>query len=515
MAKPGGPVVLIVLDGFGVRKDRAANAIALARTPFFDRLKLDYPSTQLQASGLEVGLPAGQMGNSEVGHLNLGAGRVVYQDITRISRSIESGEMFTTPGLKAALQTARQGTLHLLGLVSDGGVHSSMDHLLALLKAAGEFGARRVFIHAFTDGRDTPPKSALTYLRQLDSACLRFGVGEIASVSGRFYAMDRDKRWPRVQRAYQALVRGEGAGIRTAGSAEKAVSAAYERGESDEFIEPTVISSEGKAKALIDDGSSVVFFNFRADRMRQLCAALTQQSFSGFLRGAAPKLGHALCMTTYDERFGLPVMFPQLKLANLLGEVVSSSGLRQLRIAESEKYAHVTYFFNGGSEAAFPGEDRVLIPSPREIETYDKAPLMALEEVTSEAIARIESGKYGFVLMNVANPDMVGHTGNLDAAISAVEAIDRALAKIVRTTLDKRGKVIVTADHGNVETMVDPETGEPHTAHTTNPVPFVLVDPARQGQRLAPGVLADVAPTVLKLLGLPIPAEMSGRALVE
>jgi 2,3-bisphosphoglycerate-independent phosphoglycerate mutase len=515
LAKAAAPVVLIVLDGFGVRRERSANAIALARTPFYDRLKTDFPYTELQASGLDVGLPAGQMGNSEVGHLNLGAGRIVYQDVTKITRAIDTGEFFNNTTLKGSLQAARQGTLHLLGLVSHGGVHSSMDHLLALLKAASEFGARRVFIHAFTDGRDTPPKSALTYLRQLESACLRFGVGEIASVTGRFYAMDRDRRWQRVQRAYQALVKGEGQGVRFATSAEKAVAAAYERGETDEFIEPTVIGDAGKPKAVIEDNDAVLFFNFRADRMRELAAALTQPNFATFPRGTTPKLAHVSSLTTYDDRLALPVLFPQGKLEQILGAVLADAGVRQLRVAETEKYPHVTYYFNGGQESAFPGEDRLLIESPKDIESYDKAPAMAIDALTEQVVQRIEGAKYGFVLINFANPDMVGHTGNLDAAISAVESVDRALQTIVRATLDKRGRLIVTADHGNVETMVDPETGEPHAAHTTNPVPFILVDSARKAARLTPGSLADVAPTVLKLLGISIPAQMSGRSLVD
>jgi 2,3-bisphosphoglycerate-independent phosphoglycerate mutase len=513
--QPRLPVVLIVLDGFGLRKERSANAIALARTPFFDRLRAEYPYTELQASGLEVGLPPGEMGNSEVGHLNLGAGRIVYQDVTRITRAVETGDFFANTQLKSTLQSARRNTLHLAGLVSDGGVHSSLEHLQALLKAAAEFGARRVFIHAFTDGRDTPPKSALTYLRQIENLCLKFGVGEVASVTGRFFAMDRDKRWQRTQRAYQAMVRGSGQGVRMASSAEKAVAQAYERGESDEFIEPTVIGSEGKPRAIIEDDDSLIFFNFRADRMRQLTAAFMQPTFTGFSRATQLRLAQCLTMTSYDPRLELPVMFPASKLEHLLGDAIAAGGLRQLRMAESEKYAHVTYFFNGGVETACPGEERVLVPSPRDVETYDKAPLMAVDALAKEAVARIDSNKYGFILINVANADMVGHTGNLDAAISAIEGVDKALALIVRAALDKKCRVIVTADHGNCETMVDPESGEPHTAHTTNPVPFVLVDPARKTQRLQPGTLSDVAPTVLKLLDLPIPAEMTGRPLVD
>jgi 2,3-bisphosphoglycerate-independent phosphoglycerate mutase len=510
-----GATVLIVMDGFGQRKDRHSNAIALARTPNLDRLRKEFPTTELEASGLDVGLPAGQMGNSEVGHLNLGAGRVVYQDVTKISRAVESGELESNEPLKAALQAGRQSALHLIGLVSDGGVHSSIDHLLALIKAASEFGVRQLYIHAITDGRDTPPKSALTYLRQLETACLRYGTGEVASVIGRFYAMDRDQRWERVARAYQALVKGEGQGTLFASSAEKAVAAAYARGETDEFLQPTVIGEANKAKAVIGDGDSVIFFNFRADRARELTRAFTAPRFDGFVRQATPKLDHFVCMTSYDDEYDLPVMFPREPLKAILGEVIAKAQLRQARIAETEKYAHVTYFFNGGAEIPFGGEDRVLVPSPRDVETYDKMPEMSLSAVAKACVDKVNAKEHAFILVNFANPDMVGHTGNLDAAIRAVEEVDRAVGTIVQATLEARGRVIVTSDHGNCETMVDSESGEPHTAHTTNPVPFILVDPALKGARLRKGALADVAPTILQLMELNVPKEMTGKTLID
>jgi len=503
------------MDGLGNKPQRHSNAVALARTPNLDRLKNEFPTTELVASGLDVGLPAGLMGNSEVGHLNLGAGRVVYQYITKITRAIELGEFYQNEQLKMALQAGRQNALHLIGLVSDGGVHSSLEHLLALIKSASEFGVRQLYIHAFTDGRDTPPKTALTYLRQVENACLRFGTGEIASVTGRFFAMDRDQRWDRVAKAYQALLKGEGAGVLTASSAEKAVSAAYARGETDEFIQPTVIGSEGKAKAVLKDGDSVIFFNFRGDRARELTRAIADPRFAAFPRPVVAKLEHFVCLTQYDETLTLPVMFPPERMKNLLGQVISRAGLKQLRIAETEKYAHVTYFFNGGEERASIGEDRVLIPSPREVETYDKMPEMSLPKVAEKCAELVRTGDYSFVLVNFANADMVGHTGNLDAAIRAVEEVDRALGVIVQSTLEKRGRLLITADHGNCETMVDPETGEPHTAHTTNPVPCILVDPALKSARLRRGTLADVAPTLLQLMELDVPKEMLGRSLLE
>ncbi len=509
------PTVLIVLDGFGNRAARTANAIALARTPNLDRLREDYPVSELQASGLDVGLPPGQMGNSEVGHLNLGAGRVVFQDITRISRAIDDGSFAANTELKTMLRIGREHALHLMGLLSDGGVHSSLEHLRGFIKTAAEASVRQLYIHAFTDGRDTPPKSALAYVRQVEQLCLQLGAGEIASVTGRFYAMDRDKRWDRVARAYQALVQGSGNGVVTATSAELAISQAYERGESDEFIQPTVIG-DGTPRATLKDGDGVIFFNFRADRAREMTRALTQENFTDFARPQKwPRLGRYLCLTQYDESFDLPTMFKPMHPRDTLGETLSKAGIKQLRAAETEKYAHVTYFFNGGEEQAFAGEDRMLVPSPRDVATYDSKPEMALRELTSQFIERLNANDYGFALINFANPDMLGHTGNLTAAIEAIEEVDRSLGAIVTAVMEKRGRVLITADHGNCETMVDPETGEPHTAHTTNPVPFIVVDANERQSRARPGALADVAPTILRLMGIPQPAAMTGKSLLQ
>jgi 2,3-bisphosphoglycerate-independent phosphoglycerate mutase len=510
------PTVLIVLDGFGIRATRTANAIALARTPHLDRLRGDFPTSELQASGIDVGLPPGQMGNSEVGHLNMGAGRVVYQDITRISRAIEDGSFAANTELKTVLHLGRERALHLVGLLSDGGVHSSLDHLRGLIKTAAESSVRQLYIHAFTDGRDTPPKSALAFVRQVEQMCTQYGAGEIATVTGRFYGMDRDKRWDRVQRAYQVLTVGSGNGVLSAPSAELAVSMAYERGESDEFIQPTAIGDAGSPRAVIQEGDGVMFFNFRADRARELSRALTADIFTEFARPAKwPKPGRFLCMTQYDESLPLPVMFPPQHPRETLGEVLSRAGVKQLRAAETEKYAHVTYFFNGGEERAFPGEERLLVPSPREVATYDLKPVMSLPELTRQVVEKIRTDDYGFVLVNFANPDMVGHTGHLNAAIEAIEEVDRAIGEIVAAAQEKKGRVIITADHGNCETMVDPDTGEPHTAHTTNPVPLIVADAAHRHAHLRNGALCDVAPTILKLMQIAPPPEMTGKSLLE
>lgn len=518
-SKPGtvSPTVLVVLDGYGERKERNANAIALASTPNLDRWMNEYPHSQLQASGLDVGLPPGQMGNSEVGHLNLGAGRVIYQDITRISKAIQDREFFSNAELKTTLNIARDRSLHLVGLLSDGGVHSSLDHLEALLRAAADASVRRVYLHVFTDGRDTPPKSALGFIQRIEASCVAIGVGEIATVSGRFYGMDRDKRWERVARAYQVLTMSTLApNIPVAESAAAAVQLAYERNETDEFIQPTVIMSGGSPRGPIAAGDAVVFFNFRADRARQITRALALDDFKEFPRPKGwPKPGKYLCLTQYDETLPLPAMFPPTRPTQTLGELVAAAGLRQLRIAETEKYAHVTYFFNGGEERAFDGEDRVLVPSPRDIETYDQRPVMSLREVTEKCVERIRSGEYGFVLVNFANPDMLGHTGVLPAAITAIEEVDRGLAAIVEAALERKGRVLVTADHGNCELMVDPETGEPHTAHTTNPVPLLLIDPDHRTSKLKPGALCDVAPTLIQLMGLKQPSAMKGVSLLK
>ena len=505
------PVILIVLDGFGLNHTREGNAVAQAKAPLFTSLLNDYPHTSLQASGEHVGLPDGQMGNSEVGHLNLGAGRIVYQDITRISKSIREGEFFKNPVLLDAVNAVKQNgsTLHLMGLLSDGGVHSHLDHIRALFDLAKTQGITRVVFHAFLDGRDTPPSSALGFIRQLEQHFAKIGLGRIASVMGRYYAMDRDKRWERVQKAYEAMVLGSGVPFP---SAIEAVQDSYDHQRTDEFMLPSVMVENGKPVANIGSGDAVIFCNFRSDRAREITRALTDPAFDGFPRSAVPQLASYVCLTTYDETFGLPVAFPPMRLTHILGQVLSGSGVRQLRIAETEKYAHVTFFFNGGEEQPFPLEDRVLVPSPRDVATYDLKPEMSAREVTAEVVQRIRSGLYGFILINYANPDMVGHTGVLAAAVKAVEVLDECLGQVMQAAQDAGARVLITADHGNLEVMEDRMTGQPHTAHTTDPVPFIAI--GCTGTLRDQGCLADVAPTVLQLLGIAQPAEMTGKSLL-
>lgn len=506
------PVALVILDGWGLRSDCTANAVCQARTPHLDALFAAYPSTRLNASGLSVGLPDGQMGNSEVGHLNIGSGRIIYQDLTRISKSIADGDFFANPVLRAAMAAARAagGRLHLMGLLSDGGVHSHNTHLYALLEMARREAVGDVFVHAFTDGRDTPPKSAGGYVAELEGELARIGVGRIATVIGRYYAMDRDNRWERVEQAWRAMVMGEGA---AAASGSAAVAAAYAAGETDEFITPKVVFEQGRALGTIGDGDAVIFFNFRADRAREITRTLAQADFSAFVRPRAPQLSAFACMAEYDESFGLPVAFPPESHPDLLGAVVSRAGLKQLRIAETEKYAHVTFFFNGGEESPFPGEERVLIPSPQDVATYDLKPAMSAVEVTDEAVRRIAGGDYALIVLNYANPDMVGHTGILAAAVAAMETVDACVGRVVDAVLAAGGGALITADHGNCEQM-DDGGGSPHTAHTANLVPLILVDPSRREVRLREGILADLAPTILELMGLPQPAAMTGKSLI-
>ncbi len=501
-------VALIVLDGWGYREDAEANAIALANTPFFDRLWAGFPHTIIQASEERVGLPSGQMGNSEVGHLNLGAGRVVYQDLVRITQSIRTGEFFRNPVLCAAMDAAREGAraLHLVGLVSDGGVHSLHTHLYALLKMAKDRGVPRTCVHAILDGRDTPPTSGLRHLENLLEKMREIGSGEVVTVGGRYYAMDRDNRWERVERAYKAMVRGEG---RRNDDPAAAVAASYEAGKTDEFVEPVVVTRDGRPAGVIAPGDAVIVFNFRADRVRQLTRALTQEGFDKFPRPERLGLAYA-CMTTYDRTFGLPVAFLPQTMENILAQVFAENGIRNLRIAETEKYAHVTYFFNGGMEKVFPGETRVLIPSPS-VSTYDLQPEMSAYEVGERAEAEIGSGKHDAMILNFANGDMVGHTGILSAAIRAVEAVDDNLRRVVEKVWASGGAALITSDHGNAELMVDPETGEPHTAHTTNPVPLIYADPKAKAAVLRENrALEDLAPTILDLMGLAAPKEMTG-----
>jgi 2,3-bisphosphoglycerate-independent phosphoglycerate mutase len=506
-----GPVVLIVLDGFGVRDDPRDNAVAMARTPNFERFRASWPHTTLEASQMRVGLPDGQMGNSEVGHLNLGAGRVVYMDSTRITQAVRRGELVNNAVLVEAMDRVREtGALHLMGLVSDGGVHSYQEHLEGLVKLAHTRGLTRVFIHAFLDGRDTPPASGARYLEQLQSFLAGEGVGRIAVVSGRYYAMDRDKRWERVEKAWRAIVLGEG---RPAADPVAACRASYEDKVTDEFVVPIVIKEAGKPVATVRDGDSVVFFNFRADRARQLTTALTQPGFDGFARPVFPSV-HFVCMTEYDEKLKLPIAFPPVALENILADVMAAASIPNLRIAETEKYAHVTYFFNGGEEKPYPGEDRILIPSAK-VATYDLKPEMSAYEITDKLLEQLALGKHRVVVCNYANPDMVGHTGVLPAAVHAVEVVDECLGRVVEAVLARDGVVLITADHGNCEMMRDPSTGQPHTAHTVNPVPLHLIQNGARGPLRGGGALADVAPTMVGLLGLDKPEEMTGRDLRE
>ena len=508
------PLLLMILDGWGMKDYGEADCLAMSELPNFDRLWETYPHTSLSASGLDVGLPEGQMGNSEVGHMNIGAGRIVYQDLTMISKDIREGGFFRNEALVDACEKAKAngGALHLLGLVSDGGVHSHLEHLCALLELAKRQGLSRVFVHCFMDGRDTPTDAGREYLAQLEQAISDIGCGRIASVCGRFYAMDRDKRWNRVEKAYRMLV--EGRGDHQARTAAEAIENSYAAGVSDEFVEPTVIVDDnGAAVGPIRSGDAVVFFNFRADRAREISHALTDDEFSGFDRGERLSLSAYVTMTVYDETLtNVTVAYPPKDIEDTFAEVISRNGLRQLHIAETEKYAHVTFFFNGGVEEPVAGEDRCLIPSPK-VKTYDLQPEMSAGQVCDEVIRRIKEDVYDVVILNFANPDMVGHTGVIEAACRAVTFVDGCIGKVVNTVLEASGRVLLTADHGNVECLrID---GEPMTAHTTNPVPFILIDDKRKHCRLRDGGrLEDIAPTMLHLLGLPQPELMTGRSLI-
>ncbi len=511
MPKPAKPVVLTILDGWGYRAEREANAIALARKPVYDELLKKFPNTLVHTSGPYVGLPEGQMGNSEVGHLNIGAGRIVYMDITRIDLAIQKGEFFQNELLLKVMQRGRQNQLHLLGLVSDGGVHSQLAHLFALLEMAKRNGVTRVFVHAFTDGRDTPPESGVGYLEQLENKMRQLGVGQIASISGRYYAMDRDNRWPRVEKAYRAIVHGEAEFTHT--DALAAMRESYQRGITDEFVEPVVLlDREGKPRARLRDSDAAVFFNFRADRARQMTRALTEPGFSQIADPARPKDLFYVSMTQYDKTFTwVPYVFGPQTLENILANVFAREDVKNLRLAETEKYAHVTYFFNGGVEKPYDYEERVLVPSPK-VPTYDLKPEMSAAGIAEEVVKGIKRGDFGVIVVNFANADMVGHSGKLDATIKAVEAVDQCLGKIFQTLKDASGAWLITADHGNAETMVNTD-GSPHTYHTTNPVPFILVTDNSAVRLRNDGALQDIAPTLLGLLGLPQPKEMKGRNL--
>ena len=498
------PTTLIIMDGFGLRYETEGNAVAAAATPRLEQFFQEFAHTELSASGLDVGLPAGQMGNSEVGHTNIGAGRVVFQDLPRISKAIDDGSFFENPAYVRAMDTCREhdSSLHLMGLLSDGGVHSHLEHLFALMKLARDRGLEKVYIHAFLDGRDVSPTSGADFVARTVEKCRELGVGKIATVMGRFYAMDRDKRWDRVEAAYDAMVYGEGAAINPVPVA--AVKNAYANGVTDEFVEPVICDPDGT----ISDHDSVIFFNFRPDRAREITRAFVDPDFNGFTRQYFPVT--FVCTTEYDATMpNVEVAYPRLSVRNGLGEYLSSMGLTQLRIAETEKYAHVTFFFNGGVETQFLGEDRVLVPSPK-VATYDLQPEMSADEVADKCVERIESGAYDVIILNFANCDMVGHTGVFDAAVRAVETVDTCVGRVVDATMKMGGIAMITADHGNAEVMTQPD-GSPMTAHTTNPVPFILCG---AGTELRKGRLADIAPTILDVMGLAVPEEMDGQTLI-
>jgi 2,3-bisphosphoglycerate-independent phosphoglycerate mutase len=517
MTKRPKPIVLTVLDGWGFRPETKGNAIALARKPNYDRLLKDLPNTLIHTSGPFVGLPEGQMGNSEVGHMNMGAGRIVHMDITRVDRMIASGEFYRQPLLLEAMERGREQQLHLLGLVSDGGVHSHIEHLFALLRMARENHVAKVFVHCFTDGRDTPPNSGIDYLRQLEQKTREYGVGQIASISGRYYAMDRDNRWERVEKAYRAVVHGDAESKSNDPIA--VMKASYEKGVTDEFVVPAVITTQaepGKPAAprgVIRDNDAVIFFNFRADRARQMTRALIEPGFDKISDPARPKNLTFVAMTQYEKTWPwLRYVLAPEKLEHILANVFAELNFKNLRVAETEKYAHVTYFFNGGVEKPFPGEERVLVPSPK-VPTYDLKPEMSAAGVADAVIKAIEKGDFDAIIMNFANADMVGHSGKLDATIKAVETVDECLGRLFQALRPRGGAWIITADHGNAETMIDPVTGGPHTYHTTNPVPFILVTEDGRAQLKPGGSLRDIAPTMLGVLAVQKPREMTGHDL--
>jgi len=506
------PVILVILDGWGINPRKEGNAILQASTPNLDRLARDFPVSSLSMSGVDVGLPDGQMGNSEVGHMILGAGRIVHQDLTLIHKDIDEGGFYRNKNLLDAMRKTRDksGRLHLMGLLGDGGVHSHERHMEALIKMARREKVGKVYLHLFLDGRDTPPNSAEQFMLDLNEKLKAYPEVRVATVSGRYYAMDRDKRWDRTEKAYLCLTEGVG---NKADSALEGIRKSYEQKITDEFVLPTVVSGV-VPEGLIRDGDGVIFFNFRADRARQLTRALIEEDFTEFTRQRFPALATFVTMTQYNESFKVPVAYPPRDIRKILGEIASQSGIRQLRIAETEKYAHVTYFFNGGEEAKFPGEERILIPSPKDVATYDLKPEMSAREVTEALVKQLREQDIGLVIANYANADMVGHTGNFEAAVRACEVIDECIGKVVDAAMRQQGRMIITADHGNIEQLIDYDTGMPHTAHTTNRVPVILVDEERRKSRLNQGTAIDVAPTILQLLGLPQPKEMTGHSLI-
>jgi len=503
--------MLMILDGFGINENPESNAVKLANIPNINKIMKENPNTIIHTSGLDVGLPEGQMGNSEVGHTNIGAGRIVYQELTRITKSIETGDFFSIPELVAAIDNCKKNNskLHILGLLSDGGVHSHIRHLFAILELAKRKDFEDVYVHCFLDGRDTPPASADGYILELEEKMKEKGVGKIATISGRFYAMDRDKRWERIKKAYDAIVKGEGDRY---ASVNAAIENSYQKEIFDEFVKPSIVCKNDEPVATIGENDSVIFFNFRPDRAREITRTIVDPEFKEFEREYFKT--YFVCFTNYDETL-LPyvqIAFKKEELHNTFGEYISNLGMTQLRIAETEKYAHVTFFFNGGQEKQYPGEDRILIPSPK-VETYDLKPEMSAFEVTDNVVDAINSRKYDAIILNFANPDMVGHTGSLEAAIKALEALDGCVERIAEAIINNGGHLLITADHGNCEQMIDYKTGEPHTAHTTNPVPLALV--GKDDVKLKEGRLADLAPTLLDLMGLEKPEEMTGESLIE
>jgi 2,3-bisphosphoglycerate-independent phosphoglycerate mutase len=513
MMKHHNRCMLFILDGWGVREDRKGNAVAQAKTPFLDKIRKQYPCSQLLTFGNAVGLPDKIMGNSEVGHLNIGAGRVVYQNLMRIDKAIEDGSFFENNAISRLMERVKKNRskLHLMGLVSDGGVHSQLTHLFALLDMARRKQLKQVVVHAILDGRDTPPTNGVKYLSTLQSHIQASGFGAIASICGRFYAMDRDKRWDRIEKAFRLYTRGQG--VQEIDPI-AAINSAYQKNETDEFINPIVmVEKDGTPRGTVKTGDGILFFNFRADRAREITRVLTDKTFNEFERNPMPDLCGYTCMTLFDENFSLPIAFEPVYMVNILGEIISKNDLRQLRIAETEKYAHVTYFFNGGREEPFEGEDRCLVPSPRNVSTYDQKPEMSALEVTQEVIHRIASDNYDLIVLNFANMDMVGHTGMMPAAIKACETIDHCVEKIMDKLLEKQWAAIVTADHGNAEKMID-EEGNPYTAHTVGRVRCILVDETRTSLTLKDGALCDIAPTILEIMKLDQPAEMTGSSLL-
>ena len=507
------PTVLMILDGYGLNDNCEANAVCEGKTPVMDQLMSQCPFVKGQASGLHVGLPDGQMGNSEVGHLNMGAGRIVYQELTRITKSIQDGDFFENPEFLAAVENCKKNdsALHMWGLVSNGGVHSHNTHIYGLLELAKKNGLEKVYVHCFLDGRDTPPASGKEFVEELEAKMAEIGVGKVATVMGRYYAMDRDNRWDRVERAYLALTKGEGSAFESAAAG---IQASYDAEKYDEFVEPVVVTENGAPLATVKDGDSVIFFNFRPDRAREITRAFCDDEFKGFAREKRLDLVY-VCFTDYDDTIAnKKVAFKKEQITNTFGEFLANNGLTQARIAETEKYAHVTFFFNGGVEEPNQGEDRYLIPSPKEVATYDLKPEMSAYGVCDKLCEAIKSGKYDVIIVNFANPDMVGHTGVEAAAIKAIEAVDECVGRAVEALKEADGVMFICADHGNAEQLVDYETGAPFTAHTTNPVPFILVNADPSYKLREGGCLADIAPTLIELMGLEQPKEMSGKSLL-